>query len=145
MTQSKYDSLEQELVAVTQQRETAVEELSLARAMGDLSENGRYKAARQNLNQIDSKLKRIKHWIKYAAIIKKSNSHRVELGSYVKVEINGQIKAFTIVGHLEADPGQNRISDSSPIGHVLMGRQSGEAVSAKTPSGILQIIIKDIC
>jgi transcription elongation factor GreA len=141
-TFQKLDSLKQNLEKLLTNREEAVIELAEARSMGDLSENGRYKAARSNLNEIDRNIRQHKIWLKYAKIIKPNqNSNFISLGSTVVVESDGQTRTFTLVGKLEADPLEGKISNKSPIGIALMNKGVGEITVVNAPAGEMKFKI----
>ncbi len=114
------------------ERPTAVKELSRARELGDLSENGLYHAAKANLRSIDSRLRRLTFQIKLANV--------VPTKKYL-VEQNGEEITYEIVGDFEADPAQNKISAYSPIGSSLENKKTGDTVQIPTPKGMLTLKI----
>ena len=118
--------IKKELENLTQKRPDAVKELSRARELGDLSENGLYHAAKANLRSIDSSIRRLTYQIKLARIV---NSPKII------VEENGRKIEYQIVGDFEADPKNNKISANSPIGKALLNKNSGEKVEILTPNG----------
>ena len=67
------------------QRPEAVEHLTKARAMGDLSENGYYKASRQRLTFLDSRIRRVERLIKLGVIVESRGNDKVEIGCKVKI------------------------------------------------------------
>ena len=115
-----------------QARPSAVKELSRARELGDLSENGLYHAAKANLRSIDGQMKRLSYQIKVANVVASKK--------YV-VEQNGREVTYEIVGDFEADPKQNKISSNSPIGSCLSGKREGEVAEIQTPNGKLSLKI----
>jgi transcription elongation factor GreA len=112
--------------------------------MGDLSENGLYKAARFELSQIDRQIRFYKNLIKYGKIIVLENYNFVQIGHFVTLENDNKTKTYQIVGEYEADPGNNKISYKSPIGHNLMGHKIGEKVDIRIPSGKIHFVIKNL-
>src|SRR3989344_30765 len=97
-------------------RKEAVERLSKARAMGDLSENSEYTAARDDLNFIDGRIAEIEEIVRNVELVdEKKTSGVVQIGDTVVVNTNGKKEEFIIVGELEADILARKISDSSPI------------------------------
>ena len=122
---------------VETKRPEAVTRLSKARDMGDLSENGEYVAARDELNFLDGRITELKELIKNATIIQHDvNNHKVvEIGSKVKVHIEGKETEFNIVGEQEADPMKKLISHVSPIGKALLGKGVGDEVEIDVPAG----------
>lgn len=132
MTQQGLNKLKKELEELASSRQGAVNTLSDARNLGDLSENGLYTAAKARLRSIDSRILRLKHEIKFAKVedVKKGI---VGIGSKVLVEVNGNKKEFIIVGDFEADPLNGKISIYSPVGSMLVGKKVGEMVSSGVP------------
>ncbi len=134
-TQEGYENLQKEQAALLVKRKDVIETLKKAREMGDLSENGLYKAARFELGDTDRKLRRAKIMLKQATIVTKNTSDSVGIGSVVSISVDGKEYAYTIVGDFEADPGNKKISQNSPIGRALMGRKVGDRISFSAPSG----------
>lgn len=120
-------------------RPQVLERVSAARAMGDLSENSEYTAAREELSLIDGRIEELSEIIKKAQIIKeehkKGKSGKVQLGSRVTVKINGKTEVFTLVGEWEADPHDKKISHESPLGKALIDKVIGEKVEVEAPAG----------
>lgn len=121
-------------------RPEAVKSLTRGREMGDLSENGLYKAAKSDLADLDRNIRNLKYLIKHAKIVSPTNNNQVQIGHKVLIETIDGKKEYYIVGEYEADPKQNKISLKSPIGHSLMGRKVGEEVRIRTPRS--EVILK---
>ena len=120
-------------------RKEAVERLAKARAMGDLSENSEYTAAREDLNFIDGRVAEIEEIIRNVELVgEKKVTDKVQLGTLVTVDSQGKKEEFKIVGELEADIAVGKISDSSPIGKALLGSKVGDMVSVIIPAGTVQ-------
>ncbi|HYM64984.1 MAG TPA: GreA/GreB family elongation factor [Candidatus Sulfotelmatobacter sp.] len=143
-TKQGLDNLKKQLEQVLSQRPNAVKELTRGRDMGDLSENGLYKAAKQNLNEIDRTIRNLRHLIKSAKVFIPTNTDFVQVGHKVIVETEKGLKEFFIVGEYEANPREGKISHKSPIGHNLMGRKVGEEIKINIPSGTIKYLIKKI-
>lgn len=111
------------------QRPDAVKELSRARDMGDLSENGYYKAARMKLSDVDRKLRQLKHLLKIAIVQDKTQTEFIEVGSTVVLQTENKTFTYTIVGTYEANPHDGKLSASSPLGKLLVGKKKGENVT----------------
>jgi transcription elongation factor GreA len=126
LTKDGLDKFKKEQDDLIETRKGAVVSLSRARDMGDLSENGFYKAARHELSNIDRRLRELGYIIKGAEIIRKTNHGFVALGSQVKVLVNGVGASYEIVGKYEANPKQGKISNESPVGQTLLGKTVGE-------------------
>lgn len=143
-TKQGYLELKKQLEKEISKRPDAVKALSRGREMGDLSENGLYKAAKQELTDIDREIRHLTNLVKYGKIFTPQNNDFVQIGHIVKVQTGIQNKEFMIVGEYEANPKENRISNKSPIGHNLMGRKVGETVEINTPQGKIKYQILKI-
>jgi transcription elongation factor GreA len=144
LTKFGYEKLLKEQERLLAERPAAVDTLKRARELGDLSENGFYKASRAKLSQIDGRLFHLKMLLKTAEIIEQAGGDRVALGSTVTIANGPTEKVFMIVGRQEANPAQGRISDVSPIGQVLLGKKVGETVTINAPSGEIHYTIVKI-
>jgi len=118
-----------------EKRPYKVENLKVAREMGDLSENAAYKVARMELSAIDSRLRYLQKLILTAKITEVSKTGRAGIGSSVRYKNDNREGVYQIVGSVESDPSQNKISHLSPIGHAFMGKKSGDKVMIRTPQG----------
>ncbi len=120
-----------------------LKELKLAKIRGDSPKilysedlNSEYLAFREDINFLGSKIIEFENIIKNAELIrppKKEKQNIIDLGATVLVEINGEIDELRLVGTLEADPSNRKISNESPIGRALLGKRVGETVVIKTP------------
>jgi transcription elongation factor GreA len=133
-TQQGFDKIKKEHEELTAKRKEAVVTLKRAREMGDLSENGLYKAAKFELGDIDRTLRRLTHFINKGTIAVKPDG-KIGIGSKVKVIENGITKDFAIVGDFEANPTENKISAKSPLGKALMNMKEAERFEIETPGG----------
>jgi len=122
-------------------RPEAVNNLTKSRELGDLSENGFYKASRARLSSIDNQLFRYEMMIKLAVVDENAPADIIVLGSKVVVHDGKSEREFQIVGNYEADPTSGKITTNSPIGKALMGRKIGEKVQVSVPSGYLDLQI----
>ena len=143
-TREGYANIKKEYEELSQKRPMAVEDLSKARALGDLKENGYYKAARMKLSSIDHRLRQLKLFIKYGKVIEAPGNEFVSIGNTVTVSDGKQEKTFTIVGSYEANPSENKLSDRSPIGRALIGKKVSHTTEVVTPSGTLTYTILKI-
>ncbi len=139
-TKEGLENLKKELEETQISRPAAVKELTRAREMGDLSENGLYHAAKSRLRSMDSKIRRLSSMIKLADVYE-APIGVVGIGSKVKVEQNGNTLEYEIVGDFEADPGNHKISSNSPIGMSLIGKRIGEDANITTPNGLTTLKI----
>lgn len=143
-TKSGYENLKKDYEELKAQRPAAVEDLRKAREMGDLKENGYYKASRQKLNSIDANLARMSYNIKFGTIVEDSVSDGIGIGSTVLFLINGNEKKYQFVGDLEASPSEGKLSLLSPIGRAVEGKKIGDEVIVHTPSGNVSYKVKEI-
>ncbi len=137
LTKAGRDKLEVELKDLKEnKRPTAVERLQKARGMGDLSENSEYSAAKEGLAFVEERIKEIEEILKHSDVVENhTNGREVSLGSSVTIEMNGEKDTFHIVGEYEADPGQKKLSNTSPIGKALLGKSVGSIVEIEVPAG----------
>lgn len=144
-TQSGLDQLKNELTQLqTDKRPQVVDRLSLARSMGDLSENSDYQSAKEELSFIDGRIAELEEIIQSAKVSLPSTNSEVQFGHSVSVKVGANQATFKIVGEWEADPMQKKISYSSPLGQALMGRRVGEKVEVTAPAGKIAYTIVDI-
>lgn len=135
VTREGFEKLKRDYEDLKKMRPQAVDTLSDARKMGDLSENGLYTAAKMRLKSIDSQMFRISIQIKLAEIIEENKSGIIGINSKVKIDDGASERTLHIVGRFEADPINNKISSNSPIGRGLLRKKSGDTVEIVTPSG----------
>lgn len=143
ITQHGKTKLEAELETLMQSRKEISERIADARSYGDLSENAEYSSARDEQGINESRIAEIENILKNADIIKESKKDSVGLGSTVVLK-NGSEVEYKIVGAIEADPLDGKISDESPLGVKLMGRKVGDQVLVDAPKGETKYIIKSI-
>jgi|SRR5579885_3540859 len=132
-TKSGYETVQKEYQDLLAQRPAAVEDLKKARELGDLSENGYYKASRARLSFIDSQLRRLSLALKQAVVVATASSDTIVIGSKVRLSFGDKEVSYEIVGDLEANPAEGKISLLSPLGKALEGKRVGEEVKIVTP------------
>lgn len=128
--------LEQEHAALVARRPAIAERLATARAFGDLSENQEYSDARSEQKTVENRIIEIEEILKSAKIIRSARHTKVVMGAHVTVELGRKQITYDIVGPVEADPLEGKISNESPIGKALFGRSVGEIAELKTPRGV---------
>jgi len=138
LTQAGVDELQAELDNLLAKRPAIADAIKSARELGDLAENAEYQTALAEKDRNEARVSEIENILQNVEIIKKPRGDsKVQLGSIVKLKGEaGKAKEFQIVGTVEADPLSGKISDESPIGQALIGKQEGEAVEIKTPTDI---------
>lgn len=146
LTKEGIEELQTELKELIAERGPIAERIKTAREFGDLSENAEYSAARAEQEQTESRIAEIEHILQNVQVITKpKGDSKVQLGSCVKLKNeDGKTKEFQVVGTVEADPLNGKISDESPIGQALLGRKEGESVEIKTPIETATYKIVDI-
>lgn len=125
-TKRGYEEKQKEYEALLAARPDAVKELAKAREMGDLSENGYYKAARFKLSDIDRHIRQLKHLLKIAKVQEAAAQGFIDIGSIVTIHDGKNEKTYEIVGTYESNPSEGKISYVSPLGKILMGKRRGE-------------------
>ncbi|MBE6138725.1 MAG: transcription elongation factor GreA [Firmicutes bacterium] len=128
-------------------RPEVINALKDARALGDLSENAEYDAARNEQAIVEGRIVELEAMVENAVVIEKANTDCVSIGTKVKIEYVGDndTEEYSIVGSKEADPFQNKISNESPIAQAIMGLKVGDIAHVSSPNGqydvkILQIV-----
>lgn len=120
----------------TVDRVVNLESLKDARAQGDLSENADYESARDEQAKIESRIKEIEHVLKHVELIKHDTSKRANIGKKVTLIIgNHKKKVYSIVGPIEANPLNGKISNESPIGQAVIGCVKGDKIVVKSETG----------
>ncbi|MDB5102800.1 MAG: greA [Fibrobacteres bacterium] len=148
MTQQAYDRLAGELDNLKKvERPYIIEEISVARAQGDLSENAEYHAAKEKQGQLESKINELEDKIHRAEILSNApiNSDHIIFGNVVSVKNldTKKVQQYTLVGPEDVDVISGKISSVSPIGKSLMGKKPGDKVEVQIPKGTLKLEILD--
>jgi transcription elongation factor GreA len=141
MTTEGHQVLQEELRNLKSvERPNIVKAIAAAREHGDLSENAEYHAARERQSFIEGRIGELEDAIKRAEVIdtSKLKGKTVRFGATVKVadEETDEKITYQLVGELEADIQQRKISIGSPLGRALIGREVGDSVEVTTPNGV---------
>jgi len=148
LTREGYKKLEDELRNLIDfVREDVKRQLAEARAQGDLSENADYDAARARQAEVEGRITQIEEILNNCEIIddKKSSKSKGEakivIGDTVEIEVvaSGKHFTYTIVGTIESDPFNGKISNASPVGSALIGKRVGDVVEIKTEKTDYQV------
>jgi transcription elongation factor GreA len=136
LTQTGVNELKEELESLMSQRSPLADRIRQARELGDLSENAEYQSAREEQDRLEARISEVDHILQNVQVIKPPKSNgQVRLGSTVQLKgTTGKSQQFQIVGTMEADPMNGKISDESPIGKELLGKKEGDQAFIKTPS-----------
>ncbi len=143
ITQEGKTELETELEELKGRRTSIAEKIANARDYGDLSENAEYDSAREEQGLVETRIVEIEDILLNADIIKATKSSTVKVGSTVVLK-NGKDVTYRIVGPVEADPLEGKISNESPIGAALMGKKEGDTVTITTPKGETTYQVKEV-
>lgn len=147
LTQEGYDEIREELnYLINEKRPENIIAIKEARALGDLSENADYDAARNEQAEIEARIKKLEAVIDNVQIIDEVSTDKVGLGNTVKISYvdDDDIDEYKIVGSQEADPFESKISNESPIAKALMGHKVGDVVSVESPNGSYEVKIVEI-
>ncbi len=147
LTAEGYLELETELNDLKiNKRPEVIKALKEARALGDLSENADYDAARDEQAKLEGRIKELEYKLENAKIIQKNDTNTIGVGSTVVIKYleDDEQEEYKIVGSLEADPFSNKISNESPIGAAIIGKKVNDIVDVETPNGSFEIAIVSI-
>ena len=149
ITSLRLAELEKELnyLKTTREREIAAM-IAEARSYGDLSENSEYDAAKNEQAKLYGRIAEIEDILSHAVIIEDENeaTGRVGLGCRVVVEDlkTGEKTEYRITGSQEANPMENKLSDDSPFGRAVVGKEEGETFMVIAPSGSYEMRVVSI-
>jgi transcription elongation factor GreA len=150
LTRATHERLVAELEDLTTRgRVEIAQQIEAARALGDLSENGDYHAAKDAQGKMETRIRQLQAMLKRVEIVDETGSDdgSVSLGSTVTLRYEGDEEDDTqtfFVGSIEERQGDLPvISPSSPLGQVLIGRAAGDAVEYEAPGGMLKVHIVD--
>lgn len=144
ITEEGKQELEAELEELKSRRGGIADKIAEARDFGDLSENAEYDSAREEQGLVESRIAEIEDILLNAELIKAGGKTKVSLGSKVELKTGKKTVTYTVVGPVEADPLEGKISNESPIGVALMGKKVGDNVTIKTPKGEIEYEIVKI-
>lgn len=149
LTYEGLKKLEEELEFLkgVKRREIA-ERIKQALSFGDISENSEYDEAKNEQAHMEGRIAQIETMLKHAKLIDEDevNTELVSLGSKVKlldIEFDEEVE-YSIVGSAEADPSKSKISNESPVGAALMGKDRGSIVEVAVPDGVIKFKILEI-
>ena len=148
LTKDGEDALRLELRQLQETRKPALaRKLKEAAAQGDLKENADYHDAKEQLGFIEGRAQHIEAILRNAIVVEDSGpGDEVRIGSVVVIQEDGfdDEEEYRIVGSAEANPRERKISEKSPIGAALLGKNIGKKVRVKTPDGVVKFKIVDI-
>ncbi len=149
LTPEGYEKLKQEIEVLSNDRRREVaDRIRVAREFGDISENAEYDHAKNEQAMLEHRIMQLEERLLAARVIDKKEISKdaVSIGSRVKlrdVEAKKTVE-YHIVGSAEANPGENKLSNESPVGKAILGHKKGETVEVATPRGSLKFKILEI-
>ncbi len=147
LTQEGFEELKKELDdLINIKRPANIKAIKEARALGDLSENAEYDAARNEQAELEGRIKKLEQILENVSIIENVDNSKVSIGNHVKIKYvdDGEEDEYQIVGSQEADPFESKISNESPIAIALLNRKVGDIVDVNSPNGVYQVEITAI-
>ena len=148
LTEEGLNELKQELDnLINVRRPENIIAIKEARALGDLSENAEYDAARNEQAQIEARIKQLEKMLENASIISEVSKDKVGIGNTVSIKYvdeDDDVEEYKIVGSQEADPFESRISNESPIAKALFEHKVGDIVTVESPNGSYEVEIIEI-
>lgn len=147
MTADGLDKIKNELVELkTTKRKEIAQRIQSARELGDITENSEYESALEEQAFVEGKIEELEEVVNRAEVIEKANlkEQSVNVGSRVRVHLEGTEHEYEIVGELEADPTNNKISHESPLGQALLGKKVGDRINVEAPVGRLTYTVLKI-
>ena len=115
---------------------------------GDLSENAEYDAAKEEQAVIEARIEEIDRILKNAEVVVEEDvdASKINIGCNVSIKDleDGEILEYKIVGSTEANSLKGKISNESPVGSNLLGKQIGDVIEVETQMGLLKYEILDI-
>ncbi|WJN60461.1 transcription elongation factor GreA [Pseudomonas sp. SO81] len=150
MTVQGARALEEELAHLTKVvRPKLSQDIGEARELGDLKENAEYHAAREQQGMVEARIRDIEGRLQHAVVIDVTtiaHTGKVIFGTTVDIANceTDETVTYQIVGEDEADIKVGKLSVSSPIARALVGKEEGDVVAVKTPSGLVEYEIVEV-
>ncbi len=147
LTEAGLEEMKKELDFLKlEKRPEVIAALKDARALGDLSENAEYDAARNEQAHVEGRIAELEKMIENAIVIKDVKTDKVSIGTTVTIKYvdDDEEEVYSIVGSKEADPFENKISNESPIAKAIIGLSVGDKVTVDSPNGKYDVEIMKI-
>jgi len=151
LTKSGAERLKSELERLKKkERPAVIEAIAEARAHGDLKENAEYHAAREQQGFIEGRIQALENALGNARIIDPSQTDvgdKVVFGAHVTLleeADDAEEDTWQIVGELEADVNERRLSIGAPLARALIGKQAGDVIEFQAPNGVRVYEIVDV-
>ncbi|MCT3603401.1 transcription elongation factor GreA [Lactobacillus acidophilus] len=144
MTSEGYKQIEDEIVRLKKDRPRRIKILQDARALGDLSENTEYTEAKRDLGHLQSRLRYLDKQLKYAEIVETKDDGKVDLGKTVVLKFDDETEEYKIVGRMEANLEDGKISFDSPLGQAIMKKEAGVTSIVEASAGEYKVTIVEV-
>ncbi len=147
LTEEGLTELKKELEnLINVRRPENIQAIKEARALGDLSENAEYDAARNEQAQIEARIQQLEKMLENVSIIAEVSNETVGIGNTVSIKYvdDDEEEEYKIVGSQEADPFESKISNESPIAQALFEHKVGDVVTVESPNGSYEVEIIEI-
>ena len=125
-------------------RPEVLERIQRAKELGDTADNPEYEEAQNEQAFVESRILELERTIKGAEVVQKEKAKatHVKFGYSVTVQMeDGEKRKYTIVGSPESDPVEGKISNESPVGKALLGKQTGDEIKVEAPKGLIKLKI----
>lgn len=137
LTKKALKAMEEEIKELKAKLPKMIEQVEYTKSHGDFSENAAYQDAKATLRRTHNRIASLNAKIKSAILIeqKKNTSGKIEIGTTVVLKTAGKEHTFTILGSHESDPANGVISNTSPLGKLLLGKEKGDSVTLQLAQG----------
>ncbi len=144
VTPEGLEKMKKELVERLERRRVIADKINYAKNLGDLSENFEYQEAKEDQSFNETRVMQLEDMIHRAVVSAAQHSGLVNIGSTIKVTVEGKDKTFQIVSFNEADPVNGKISNESPLGQAFLGKKVGDDVTVTVPKGPMTYHLKEV-
>ena len=149
LTRATFERLQAELEDLTTRgRVEVARAIESARALGDLSENGDYHAAKDSQGTMEARIRQLQHTLGKAVVVEQdaASTETVAAGAVVSIRYEGDddVERFFVGSIEEQQPELSVLSPGSPLGQALMGKGQGDVVEYEAPGGVLRVEIVQI-
>ena len=147
LTKEGLEELKQELNVLKLDKRPEVDKsIKEAKELGDLSENAEYHAAREEQAVLEGRIKELEFMIGNSTIIEEKSTDKVRIGSTVEIRYieDEDVDTYKIVGSIEADPFENKVSNESPLAKAILGKKAGMVATVESPNGKYDVEILEV-
>lgn len=146
LTKEGFERIKAELIRLKEQTKVLSEKIKEAREMGAIEDNAMFDSYIEEQGYLQGQISELEEVIGKSEIIQvvSDKNAGAGLGNTIHVKFNGKEDQFVLVGSVEADPMQKRISIESPVGKALIGAKVGDTIVVETPQLKIEYYVKDI-